>query len=566
MHRRVAALLIAICAAAVASAQPAGNDPRTPEERLSLFMQARRAVQERHRAQRQAITADTGRNEEQRRTALAVDQRNEQIELQDLPRVRTNHLPEFIYYALPPETLSDSFKEFLRTADKTRVDQQLGSPTKAAKTGVATLFGFALESGAVTQTIDQNVATLHANADGLLRFLSNQDLFPVCDAAHPDCDPGGSLKNVELSASFNVSDAEAQNLSGMTPAGNAVNFATLVTQHQFSSASVRYVVDKYNHRDLRSKAYLRKWLDWLAANKGQMVSAANDLLASTQPVVDALAAPDAVGAAAIPACAEELKLYNRWLCESNDRLAAAADAQWTAALSERLDVLLREMRAADPLFDRKLADAGKAFLRYMALRRSLAATVITDPALTVDYTYSEPQLQPRLHTVRVSWAYSPQGTAGAPNTGTITVNGGLDYYHEAQPTGVGQTTSHWKDAQFALQFDRPLGPADSAATLSAAFYWQYQMNANTFIVPPGATVLPGTNIALPPAGAPVLSEKGSIYVAQAMLTLRLAGSGLKVPIGISWANRTELLPGNRVIGHIGFTFDSSPLLLTSGQP
>ena len=474
-----------------------------------------------------------------------------------------------MYYALPPATLSDSFKDFLHTADKTRVDQQLGSTSKAVKTGVAALFGFALESGAVTQTIDQNVATVHANADGLFRFLSNQELFPVCNDRDPECDSGSPLKNLELSASFNISDADAQSLSGVTTSGTPASFSTLLTRHQFSSASARYVVDKYNHRDLRSQAYLDKWLDWLTANKSQMVSAARDLLAVTKPLTDAIETAPAGNSPTSAGCAGLTMFYDRWLCESNEQLGGASDAAWPTLLQQRLAALLDGMRAADPAFDQKLLDASRAYLRYMSLRRSLAATVITDPALTVDYTYAEPAVQPRLHTVKVAYAYSFKGEPGVANPGTLTLNFGVDYYHDAQPigtatAGVPPNTSHWKDVQAALEFDRPLGPADSAATLSAGVYYQYQMNPNTFTAPAGATMLPGTNIPLPPAGTPLLSQAGSIFAAQALLTIRLVGSGLKVPLGISWANRSELVPGNRVIGHIGFTFDSSPLLLVSG--
>jgi hypothetical protein len=47
------------------------------------------------------------------------------------------------------------------------------------------------------------------------------------------------------------------------------------------------------------------------------------------------------------------------------------------------------------------------------------------------------------------------------------------------------------------------------------------------------------------------------------LTLRIAG-GVKVPIGFSWANRTELVTGSQVRGHVGITFDTAPLFLLNG--
>jgi hypothetical protein len=122
------------------------------------------------------------------------------------------------------------------------------------------------------------------------------------------------------------------------------------------------------------------------------------------------------------------------------------------------------MRRADPRFAENFVQLGREYMRYLALRRDLMATLVTDPALTVDYTYAEPPLQPRLHTVRVAWAYSPLASPGVPNPGTFTVNAGLDYYQDAQPTGVGNRPLHSRSlaggggsmiiaaAQFAASF------------------------------------------------------------------------------------------------------------------
>ena len=178
----------------------------------------------------------------------------------------------------------------------------------------------------------------------------------------------------------------------------------------------------------------------------------------------------------------------------------------------------------------------------------------------------------------MAWAFSPGNDNGTPerlpgtpgfrpkvaNPGTITLNASLDYFHDLQPAGVGEAPSHWKSALLAVQFNRPLGPGDGPSRLSVGGYYQYQFADSVIVVPENARFLSGTSIPLSDAGRQVLGKKGSIFAAQALLTLRLGNSGLLVPLGVSWSNKTELVNGNEVRGHIGFSFDTTPLLLMSG--
>jgi len=257
--------------------------------------------------------------------------------------------------------------------------------------------------------------------------------------------------------------------------------------------------------------------------------------------------------------------YTEWGKETKTALQKATPTveEWQNTLKVRLDILLDLMRKLDPNFDTKLFEASNAFVRYLALRRDLSATLITDPALTVELTVAEPQLQPKLYSARVAYAYSPKGQRGRANPGTITFNAAVELFQEPQPNGTGINTSRWKDLQAAVQFDRPLGPADSAGQFSIGAYYQYQINPGIIVIPAGATTLPGTSIQLPAAGTPLLGEKGALFAIQSTLTLRLGGIA-KIPIGVSWANRTELVSGNQVRGHIGISFDTAQLFLLAG--
>jgi hypothetical protein len=491
--------------------------------------------------------------------------------LNDLADVLGTHTFAFVYYALPAGAVSDSYKEFLQSAERTRVDRQIGSSAAGggstsivSRTGLAPLFGFSLESGAVTQTVDQDVATVRANADGLIRFLSNQDVIPGCAQDDAACDAPGPLKNLELSASFNVSGAGTNSLSGTTPGtNNSVDFAALINQHQFASATARYAV--MNNRDPRSNAYRMKWMAWFQANQAALASGGADLVGYVAAVLKKVQTTDENNRTV--ADTDPANIYARWLADTRARLQSAPPtaADWQNVLHQQLTLLVDKMRALDPDFGARLADLSAAYMRYLALRRDLASTLVTDPGLTLEYTFAEPAVQPRLHTVRVAYAFSPQGAPGQPNPGTMTFNAALDYFQDPQPTGAQQNTSRWKDAQASVQFDRPLGSADSSARLSFGAFYQYQIHPGIITIPSGATTPPGASIPLPSIGSRLLAPAGSIYAAQAVLTIRLAGSGVAIPIGISWSNRTELVPGNEVRGNIGLTFDSTPLLLMPGS-
>jgi len=534
-----AALLACLMSCERASAQTAQPDPRSLAERLYYFKLDEVLAAE-------AATRDARRD--------------------DVANVLRTHTYAFVYYAIPPTVISDSFKEFLQAASKARVDKQLGASPSAgaatsvvARTGIASLFDVALEAGALSQTVDQNVVTLRTNADGLVRFLSNQEVFSACPPSEPDCSSAGPFRNLELAASFNAGDAGTQAVNGKTPAGTPIGLSALLNKQDFSSVTARYAV--LNSRDIRSDDYRKKWLEWFQANSQTLGIAGADLLGYVSNLLEKVqttSSTETVGGVPIDQ-------YTVWMRDTRAKLrdAQRTPTDWQLVMHERLDLLLATMRKLDPEVDSKLLDLSRAYARYLALRRDLAATLITDPALTLEFTYAEPQAQPRQYAARVAYAYSPKGATGAANPGTITFNGALEMWLDAQPSGTSPTTSRWKSAQAAVQFDRPLGPADSAGQLSVGAYYQYQFNPGVLLIPVGSTMLPGTTIPLPAAGTPVLGERGSVFAAQATLTIRLAG-GMKVPIGVSWANRTELVTGNQVRGHIGVTFDTAPLFLLSG--
>lgn len=487
----------------------------------------------------------------------------------DFPNVLTS-VPvtarqQFIDYVRGTNAFRGTFRSLLQSVENGRVDEQAGASATAGgtasaaeKAGISGLVTAALESGALTQTLDQNLLTIRGNAEGLFRFLSGQDVIPMCfDAKDTSCDPS-PLNKLELTASFDVSNSNTQAVTGQNASGGATLAALLTSEkRQFSSASARFAI--IDSRDLRSKKYRDAWAAWFDQNKLAIMQSGRDLLTTQDPIFLKMQQVDSTGN---PVQSVAASVYGVWKMKADTALLNVrprTEAGVHAVLAEQLNLLVAELRKIIPDLDDKILTARNAYNRYYA-NTSGGFELGNQPMLTLEGSYLEPTLQPKLINAKFAFAWSPK-KKGTLNPGTLTINGGVSAYTKPQPSDTLGNTSRWHDAQFAFQFDRPLD-SKALSALTIGGYFQYQISPGLVNIPPGATSPPGTNITLPPNGAQLLSQsKGLIGVAQASLTLQLPNTGIRVPIGISWSNRTELLTGNEIRGHIGFSFDTHSMAL-----
>ena len=493
--------------------------------------------------------------------------------------VRLNTRQEFIQYLRSkPEHIKRTqdlafeatFRDMLKAVENGRVDEQSGgsatvsaAASAAERAGVTGLITGALESGAMTQSLEQSVLTLRGNGEGLFRFLTGQDVLPACASIEDTtCNPS-PWNNLELSVSLNVSDSNTIVAKGNDPAtGDPLAGLVTMDQRQFSAATARYVV--VNSRDLRSSSYRNAWKVWYDKNKSKLQPAGNDLLKALDDFSNGFFKTDAKdpnGNLMKDTLGAVKSVYDVWMEQTEKDLRDTKNssaAELTQVLINRFDILEKQMRDADPDFDAKLELAANAYARYFALTNQ-GLELGNKPMLTVEATYAQPTLQPKLVNGKVVFAWSPKGM-GTANRGTVTLNGGVSFYTSPQPSDLSGATARWRDAQFALQFDRPLGGKDSPAVFTLGTYIQYQISPGILEIPDGTTA-PGTGIPLPGSAKQLLAPKGTIAIVHAGVTLQLPNSGVKIPIGVSWANRTELLTGSEIRGHIGFTFDTHSLVL-----
>jgi hypothetical protein len=54
---------------------------------------------------------------------------------------------------------------------------------------------------------------------------------------------------------------------------------------------------------------------------------------------------------------------------------------------------------------------------------------------------------------------------------------------------------------------------------------------------------------------PTTLKKGNIGIGQFKFTIPVKGSGVKIPLSVTFSNRTEFIKESKVRGNIGVTFD-----------
>jgi len=62
-----------------------------------------------------------------------------------------------------------------------------------------------------------------------------------------------------------------------------------------------------------------------------------------------------------------------------------------------------------------------------------------------------------------------------------------------------------------------------------------------------------------PANTPA-ALTGNLALFQATLTIPIKNTGVKIPLSLSWSNRTDLIRQNDVRGNIGLSFDLDTLI------
>ena len=456
---------------------------------------------------------------------IAEIYRNEEQSVAKL--LPTNREAYFLRYII----LKEGFGTYINDIESLRLNEFVGASPGAASTtsllshvAVPSIIGMAVESGGILQQSNGTATTLRANTLGLARFAVGVPQLPECAANQPErCSPlSRRLRQLSASVSFESrTSSEVGRLTTQDLFGD-----------DFRMRSWGVHLDLTPSNNLEDPAYIRRWSEQIAST--DMAGAAADVLSAMARVFTD----------------EVAKIYQNWTTKTLSELKATTDnAELTTTLDRRLEILIKEMKATDTEFEKHVLEAVRKYSEYFDLRDQAVRAAHTNK-WSLEYANLRPTGELTRSQVRLVYSHQP---TQAPVL--LTLNFAASFYHQSN----GDDHGRLRDIQFGAQIDRSLGLATSTGspTFTLGSYYQWVKEDALITIPPGS-LAPGTAIALPSEASELLNTKGHIGIVQAKLAIPV-GTNTKIPISVTWSNRTELIKENDVRVQIGFTLDMDSL-------
>lgn len=422
-------------------------------------------------------------------------------------------------------------RPLMANEEQQRLDKQVapsagsGSTTSAVSKGsVPWLFGFAVEHGALTQSVDNNVITLRGNVANVVKAISTKDYVESYQKYQDD-----TAVNLVSQVSFSVSFVANQN-----------GPATTNTQNTLAGYSAH--VDLYNHRDPRDKRYNRYWAEVVRQGLTQLATSVGELH-------DLLKA-------------KHYQVLQNWQDRTNATLATltstSSDDKVRAAIRKIADDYVATF---GQLYDVRSAldRVSKAMQDYSDQKGQVIDKIESSPIFSVEYTDTR---QSAVTILPQSTGTSLSTTSPLPDLSDINLIAGFRFVGRSQVTFNAATTlfnslpkdsssGRIRDWRVSGQIDIPLPEipqiGKSTLTFSGLFLSLLQQPLGQELLVNGVTE----------------SRTGNIGLFQAKFSVPIKGTGVKIPISLTASNRTELIKETDIRGAIGITLDLDSLFAKS---
>jgi len=414
----------------------------------------------------------------------------------------------------------ESYAAFVSEAQEKRVDQQMGAgPTSnsatsiVSKGGIPSLLSFAVENGVATQTEKDTSVTFRVNPGGLINLFANRGFISGYRASQDD-PVLKFLGKTSVGLTFDTSRGDTPGV--FTGRGQ-----------QLSAISAR--VEFFNDRDPRKAKYAADW-ERFVANEG--VRLADQTWKTTSVILD-------WGATGItfkePALQAWLNQMNEAVRDTGvglsgaDRINAVAEVINEQADKVPVDIVPDTAVAS-------ITDFARENKTYEERKNEILDRIARGRILTLEYTNKREVNAPDTSN------FNFIGATGMGSRVDLTANGALTFFHSRPPlvSPDAKRAGRIRDFQFAAQIDVPF-----SAGFDLWFSGRYER------------LMEDASFA---SGVVVPDTKGDIAIGQVGLNVPLKGLGVKFPISITFANRTELIKERVVRGNFGFTFNWDTLL------
>jgi len=416
----------------------------------------------------------------------------------------------------------DKKQEIAKILAFSRGDLQTGATSGASGSTSAVvspllpaIFGFAIENGAITRSVSGTTITLKANPAGLVCAAKPGAATAVALRDHEACNRFWT--RLGITTSFDTTRGEK--------ATELANLETL--RSQFSELSVRY--ELLNRRDV-TLARVRDAAQPFAEK-------AQGLLKKQQELAKAMEGAQS-------------RVEN----ELGTLVESAAWKGSTAAVRRTMvEEVVRKVVADTKLPPAVAADVRTAWLETLAAYDRLEESIAGALVVTADYGFQRPDIAtadladglvpkgtrpPDLHVGRVVLAKTV-----VPNL-DVTGNASVSLFADKRE-GM---SSVFRDVRLGVEGKFKLRSLNGYGrpTLSFAGLYTYLHQSPLGL---GITTFNGVS----------LNEKGHIGVFQTKLEFPAANNGMRIPLSLTVANRTELIKESDVRGQIGVSFNLDSL-------
>ena len=404
---------------------------------------------------------------------------------------------------------------FLVDAEEARVDKQVGSSSSnsgstslVTKGGAPAVLGFAVENGALERDISGSTITFRGNPVGLVDMLRGLAFMTALEGDSPAT---RILRKTSFAFSF---DTDRGSQPGVFTA----------TKQQLSAFSGRF--EFINKRDPRLREYKNDWENFLSVN--------------AQPFLDTLVDSKDVLIERV-ASGPGLPIVEQWRDKALEAWYEETQAEITKAAPGNVETVMKAQLAKLPIGELSaetvtaLTNFARRFGVYLEGRKRILDRVAKGTVATFEFTNKRNVNEPDTLNFKGIYETAFGGKAD------FTFNGSLTLLSKRPTINVGRV----RDFQFAGQLDLPLGDVTKGGpfVLSASAKYQRLLeNASDL----AGTVVPKT--------------KGDIAIGQLKLTIPIKGLGIKFPISVTFANRTELIKEKTIRGNFGVTFDLDSIL------